>query len=85
MQTRPIVHLDGTSRDELQRQYTGVILALGVAQDALKATAPHGRDYYVQPEGTYQQARKEYAVRASRLHAVEMELQDILEGLVEKA
>lgn len=45
----PIVHLNGTSRQQLEDQIDDVYEACHVLLKALKNAAPNGRDYYPQP------------------------------------
>ncbi len=41
----PHIHLNGTSPDELLRQFTDVAVALREAMEKIQAAAPNGRDY----------------------------------------
>lgn len=56
----PTVHLNGTSRAELEEGYRNACEALKAAYDALAAATCNARDYYVQedPEA-YSNARYE--------------------------
>jgi hypothetical protein len=77
--TEPTVHLNGTGREALRRQYQAAYLTLAPAIEALQQTTPHGRDDYPQDGGringaVYQAARAEHAERLSRLEAVQQEL-----------
>ena len=42
----PVIHLNGTSADELIRVRSEAYDALGVAYEALRQMSPNGRDYY---------------------------------------
>ena len=42
----PIVHINGTGREDLVEQRKAVYVALQNAAEALRQMAPHGRDYY---------------------------------------
>ena len=42
----PVVHLNGTSRDDLLKQRYDVLDALHSAGDALAKACPNARDYY---------------------------------------
>jgi len=80
--THPIVHLNGTSREELLRQLIDAGHAINNALDMLRAAAPHQRDYYVSPEPlAYQKARQEHEKRCAALALVQNELQQIAEAL----
>jgi hypothetical protein len=77
--TVPTVHLNGTGREGLRRQYQAAYLALAPAIEALRQATPHGRDYYPQDGGqingpAYQAARAEHVERLHRLEAVQEEL-----------
>lgn len=45
----PIVHLNGTSKNDLIEQRREACIKLHEALDALSAMAPNGRDYYPVP------------------------------------
>ena len=45
----PIVHMNGTSRAELELQLQNAYMSLHNAYDAMKRAAPNGRDYYPVP------------------------------------
>jgi hypothetical protein len=77
--TKPTVHLNGSGREALRRQYQAAYLTLGPAIEALRQATPHGRDYYPQDGGringpAYQAARAEHAERLNRLETVQQEL-----------
>lgn len=80
---RPTVHLNGTSRDELKRQYLDAYRAVDAAIDAVQRACPNGRDYYVQPVGAFQTAQGEHQRRLERLEGVKRELSLIVDGLWE--
>lgn len=42
---RPIININGTSRDELARQRTDAMEAMRVALGKVRAMLPNGRDY----------------------------------------
>lgn len=77
----PTVHLNGTSKAELQRQLLDAIIALGDAEIAVQKAAPNGRDYYPQGRNAINDALTEHASRLSRLASVRSELEQIAEGL----
>ena len=45
----PIVHLNGTARDELITQRQRAVTALRTAEDRLAQAAPNERDHYLEP------------------------------------
>ena len=73
----PTVHLNGTSRAELLREYENAIRGVRDAIAAVEGAAPHGRDYYL--NGTLTQAQREHASRVARLVTVQRELERIYE------
>ena len=70
----PRVHLNGTSRGSLLASIIEASQTISLAIDALRNTAPHGRDYYVISDNAYTQARTEYEARLTRLHETNNEL-----------
>lgn len=78
---KPTVHLNGTSRGELQRQYEVAASALGHAIDAVVEAGPHGRDYYVQGPDASSLAIREHEARVMKLREVLAEIDDIHRSL----
>lgn len=71
----PTVHVNGTSARALKEQLHDAYKAVTAARDALRAAAPHGRDYYVQPDPqAYQWAREAHIERLRKLETVADEL-----------
>lgn len=71
----PLVHLNGTSKNELL-EYRGVAYsALNSAYHALKLTSPNGRDYYCHPTSNALNLATEQHVR--RLASVEKLMKEI--------
>ena len=77
----PTIHLNGTSRIALLAAHMEAGRKLRAAIDALRETAPHGRDYYPQGNGAISVAMREYQSRLDRLQGVLKELQDIAEAI----
>lgn len=75
----PAVHHNGTSGDDLYRQYADGAHALRAAIEAIPA--PHGRDYYVQEGAAFDKARRQYERHVSRLRAVLADLAVIQENI----
>lgn len=73
----PSVHLNGTSKQELLNQYRNAYHDIATAIRTLQQACPHGRDYYLQPAGSYEQARIEHVKRLARLESVQDELEAI--------
>lgn len=77
----PTIHLNGTSRDELQRQLREAHEAIEAALKAMANATPHGRDYYVQSNNAINVAMTEHQYRMKRLEDVKDELFDIWEHI----
>lgn len=75
--TLPTVHINGTSREELQRQNREAWAAINTALTALNNAAPNARDYYVQGDEAYRQAAVEHTARKAKLLEVQKELTQI--------
>lgn len=73
--TPPTVHMNGTSRAELVAGYLSAYNAVRAAWDAVAATHPNGRDYYVQPPGNFSRAQAEHAARLASIESVRLELE----------
>lgn len=62
----PIVHRNGTSKDDLLEQYMEAFSSLGTTIDLLVKIETHDRDYYVHPierAGTIARARRSVWLR----------------------
>jgi len=79
--TLPTVHRNGTSRDSLLDGYIDAIDALRLAVEALKASAPNARDYYVKAEGTFCLAQNQHFIRLARLRDTINELTEIAQNV----
>lgn len=66
----PTVHLNGTSRDQLEEQTTAARRAVNAAIKAFAEAYPNGRDYYPQGDGTIGQAMREHDAEAAKLRSV---------------
>jgi hypothetical protein len=78
---KPTIHLNGTSRSEIERQLGE---AAAKVQDAIKAVCaagPNGRDYYPQGAAALDQAMAEHRSRVERLESVYREIEAIFLGL----
>ena len=73
----PTVHLNGTSKQELLEQQSNARHKISEAITALRHTAPHGRDYYVQGNSAFREAQKQHCNRVRQLEAVLNELLQI--------
>lgn len=73
----PTVHINGTSKQELIRQWEDVLSNLQQSLKALKDAVPHGRDYYPQGPNVIFEAVREHEdtchyVALSTVHAQRM-------------
>lgn len=79
----PIVHLNGTSREELIHQRVELHHALREAEAKLGAASPNARDYYVQP-GLWHKALAQHERRLRVLGdlraQVEVEIREVDEA-----
>src|SRR5262245_27547649 len=81
----PIVHLNGTSRAELERQLVDATQAVREAIDALSQASPNGRDYYPGGPALFEAARKQHERRAKVLRDLCNELERDTIALMETA
>jgi hypothetical protein len=80
--TLPTVHLNGTSKAELQDGYYKAYIAVKDALRALENIEFNARDYYVQEPGAWNKARAERIEQAEKLQAVANYLDAHLEYLM---
>lgn len=73
----PRVHLNGTSADELKRQYREAMRSVDRSVEAVVASAPHGRDYYPISDVAFKKAQSQHQSRLRRLADIKQELADI--------
>lgn len=73
----PTVHLNGTSREALVNGYVEALHAVRLATDAVAATYPNGRDYYLQGNGAINKAMDQHAARLEALKQVYAELEEL--------
>ena len=73
--TKPLVHLNGTSREALLDGYTNACHALRSAREAVIEASPNARDYYPLGNDAYRKAEKEHVARLQKLEDVRRELE----------
>ncbi len=78
----PTVHLNGTAREELVRQYEAAVDGLRLALAGLRDAEPHARDYYPQGDGALKEAQREHASRIDRVRAVLSEIDELHERVM---
>ena len=72
---KPIVNLNGTSREALIDQQQDVVCAADVMIKAMANAMPHPRDYQLQGPGTYEAARNAYLARVDLLTKIRAEIE----------
>jgi hypothetical protein len=82
--TTPTIHLNGTSKDELVRQYTTALNALWFAIEAHNRAAPHARDYYPQGDSAYTAASTEHLNRKYSLYEVYSQLEQLRNAIIKR-
>lgn len=81
---KPIVHLNGTSRESLLEQATSASSALRAALTAIDNAAPHPRDYYVAKDPqAYNNAARQHRDRRLRLEELLREYESLAEHLAD--
>ena len=80
----PTVHLNGTSRKQLEVQLEEVGLAIQSAIRALGTAAPNGRDYYPQGPLAINRAVVDHLSRLEKLQDVYDDIMMIYEGVVDQ-
>jgi hypothetical protein len=73
--TYPLVHMNGTSKDELLRGYLLALHHIDEAIQTLGATCPHGRDYYPRGYSALDEAMAQHRARLQKLHDAKTELE----------
>ncbi len=79
----PTVHLNGTGREELERQLRVAYEALGAALVLMADAAPHGRDYYPQGTAAYLEAALGHQRRVKAVSDSRDELLQIFDAIQE--
>jgi len=77
----PTIHLNGTSADSLLDSLGAAADALEAAYQALKQTAPNGRDYYPQGPAAMGAARSEHEARLKKIDQVKDEIEAMIGGI----
>lgn len=75
--TLPTIHLNGTSPDRLIADLCAASSALDAAYEALKQTAPNGRDWYPQGPAAMAAAEAEHMSRLRRVDEVKKEVDEL--------
>ena len=80
----PMVHLNGTSRDQLLDVREKAYYALLAAYDAVKGIAPNGRDYYPYGNGEFEKATDAQLSRLRRIDDVREEISQEMVSILEQ-
>jgi hypothetical protein len=80
--TKPTIHLNGTSKDELLEQWSLAYSALYEARTRLAACLPNGRDYYTQGPNVVYSALKEHQARLEKITSVMRDVDELREWAV---
>ena len=78
---KPTVHMNGTSRAALGRQYEEASEGLRKALDAMVPMSPNGRDYYPQGPGAIDVAVAQHEARIARVREALVEVDALWEHL----
>jgi hypothetical protein len=83
----PLVHLGGTSQQQLLDEVCAAEGALRLAIEALKKAQPNGRDFpkFSESAPGIAQAIEEHCWRLTRLEQVAQELFDLADGIANQA
>ena len=72
------IHRNGTSKDEIVRNYRAVLEEIGELENAMRNAAPNARDYYVNDNpDDFEADRSEYALMLARLAAIKVWAEDM--------
>jgi len=80
----PTIYHNGTSEEALVDAIATAARSIRAAEVALAETAPHMRDYYPQPKGSFEAAQQEYFQRADKLQEVRSQLEWIWEQIANR-
>lgn len=82
--TLPTVHLNGSGRQRLLDINQAALAAIDAALEALHEAAPHGRDYYVNPDPeAYSKAAVEHGARIDTLTKVRQDCETLIQHVYE--
>jgi len=77
----PVIHLNGTSKERLIEALCEASNKLNDAYEALKETAPNGRDYYPIGPSAIITAQEQHHSRLRRLDEIKSEIDQITESI----
>lgn len=82
----PLIHLNGSGRENLAKQYEAALDAVRNAIDKMISVTPHMRDYYPLTNGeeAYKRAQTEHAERLKALYDIKYELAALMLSVMEE-
>ena len=80
----PVIHLNGDRATTLLTRLESAVTAVAAALDALQATAPNGRNYYLVP-GRLELATQQHTARKEHLQHVFQSLTAEIRGIQDLA
>lgn len=76
--THPTIHLNGSAKSSLMKDYSRAYDALTTAQEELAKCGPNGRDYYPQGDNALRSAQNEHRERMIALDKITKEVMEIM-------
>lgn len=80
---KPVVHLNGTPKEQLLEQVRDAMSGIDLARTALCIAAPNGRDYYPVGPTAFNEALRDHDDRQRKLREVYEDLEVIATHLLE--
>lgn len=77
----PMIHTNGTSKHRLVEELTDAVEAIEAAYQAIKQTAPNGRDYYPFGPDAFNAATNQHQNRLRKIDEVRNELEQLIAGI----
>lgn len=81
---KPMIHLNGTSKDVLAKQYNDAATVLRGALQAVDDAAPNARDYYPMGDAATLQAVREHAERLKKIRSVLEEMTELRDPCIDQ-
>jgi hypothetical protein len=80
----PVIHLNGTSADDLANALVVALEKLWEAQQALANAGPNARDYYPLGPSVVQLALEQQRVREEQLQDIRTDLATVLDSVLDQ-
>ena len=80
---KPIVHLNGTSHEDLLHKWDQVSCGVRGLMTAMLEAAPHPRDYYPMGDDAYRKASEEHKNKLNQLAEINEYAKEMVEHLLE--